>query len=1252
MKSNFFLSLLTGLFLICAPPLANAQEQGIIDIEPNEIRDKVQGEDYENIYRISNLTITFIQTSTYGTTIYAQNDNGGIQIKDDHGVLYERTYQVGDVLEAVSGLLAVPGMGIPYMTPYYDPGEPTQTGQNPNPVTVTIDELKANPHDYESRLIKIEDVEFFERTEGQTFTSSSANYAIRQSAEGSSINARNLDASLDGTPVPATATLVGISTTPSGTIIGLRSPSDITNIGEPEPEPEPSQPNLFSNGGFEEWGNPSIFNPSGSITDWTSQMGYEKETTNILEGEAALKINSGAMANYLTQDIGSALNPIFKAGDTCLILINYYLVESQGEDISMASTWKGSAGIGELDHDADILNNGIFFGGETGKWQQKTFKTTVPEGAVSFTFNLDLNKESTIIFDDFRFTTITPTETEPEPGPAATITASPALLSFEAEINGCDSSEVVTIGGSHIASDIKVEIAGKDAEFFRSPLSAIPAEDLSRSFKLYYSPLEEGPHSAVLVLSNPDADTVEVELRGTTPPPPGEAAITVDGFNLEQFQAPIGGKHEKTVTVSSQNLTEYITVSREGSGMEHFLISSTLLLRNTDAELTITYQPKAAGTHEAQIVFTSGETVTRVTVKGVCGEAAEEWKETFESMPVHDEYGDFYAEGDQGSYHLVNAIATEETDMENRLVRLNGNGAYLAMDFDILDGIKDVTAHISSSPDAEQAAKVLLQSSTDFGLSWQKVQDTMSAPTDGSSRIATWTANISEPVRLRWIVVNPSETKTALDLDNITIHPSERDSLGIDQLLNLDDSNPLASLEESFDGTRHNKPVVLEGWRNILLKGQRPWWTYQHKNTETEEVENYSAKATAYLSTAATTEDYEMWLVTPALDGTVASKIFTFRVMGDLLPEKDSMNSIECYYIERDGEGYFKSLIEVDMPKIADENGEWREFHVNLSQSDINDVFFMAFRFAAPGGRENSAVYYIDDVTYGKTDLASISASVPQIAIEASAYKVATSDPIQIEGHNLSQPIAVSVSGTHANNFDPSVKTLDAQGGALQVNFLAMEPGTYTAELRLSSQGAADLVIPMQATVSDAVPTIIVAAEDLNIALHVAKGQDSVTSDPIIVNPLVLTEDIRISVEGADAGLFNLSRNSIPMNGVNETFTVTFIPEGKSSAAAQIRLSSAGAEDVLIHLAGTAEIDNANDPLREAGIRVWKQGESHFVEAPGLQQVRILDISGRQVQQHTDTQDHVEFSLQGEARGIYILHIQTPQGWFGIKILN
>ena len=70
MKSNFFLSLLTGLFLICTPPLANAQEQGIIDIEPNEIRDKVQGEDYENIYQSKTITESSMNELTKSGTCW------------------------------------------------------------------------------------------------------------------------------------------------------------------------------------------------------------------------------------------------------------------------------------------------------------------------------------------------------------------------------------------------------------------------------------------------------------------------------------------------------------------------------------------------------------------------------------------------------------------------------------------------------------------------------------------------------------------------------------------------------------------------------------------------------------------------------------------------------------------------------------------------------------------------------------------------------------------------------------------------------------------------------------------------------------------------------------------------------------------------------------------------------------------------------------------------------------------------------
>jgi hypothetical protein len=55
-----------------------------------------------------------------------------------------------------------------------------------------------------------------------------------------------------------------------------------------------------------------------------------------------------------------------------------------------------------------------------------------------------------------------------------------------------------------------------------------------------------------------------------------------------------------------------------------------------------------------------------------------------------------------------------------------------------------------------------------------------------------------------------------------------------------------------------------------------------------------------------------------------------------------------------------------DVPDNPDLNGAWREFRVNLAGENLADVFFMGFRFAATGGNQNSVVYYIDDVTYGK----------------------------------------------------------------------------------------------------------------------------------------------------------------------------------------------------------------------------------------------------------------------------------------------
>ena len=54
---------------------------------------------------------------------------------------------------------------------------------------------------------------------------------------------------------------------------------------------------------------------------------------------------------------------------------------------------------------------------------------------------------------------------------------------------------------------------------------------------------------------------------------------------------------------------------------------------------------------------------------------------------------------------------------------------------------------------------------------------------------------------------------------------------------------------------------------------------------------------------------------------------------------------------------------------MKDLNDEWQEFHVDLANQNIEDVFFMGFRFKSMRGSSHSAVYYVDDVTYGRTDV-------------------------------------------------------------------------------------------------------------------------------------------------------------------------------------------------------------------------------------------------------------------------------------------
>ncbi len=320
------------------------------------------------------------------------------------------------------------------------------------------------------------------------------------------------------------------------------------------------------------------------------------------------------------------------------------------------------------------------------------------------------------------------------------------------------------------------------------------------------------------------------------------------------------------------------------------------------------------------------------------------------------------------------------------------------------------------------------------------------------------------------VMVNLQGTATAVD--------EEKPEYATEFVWNQ--TNPYKLLNEKFDDVTHNKMLTITDWQNVVPTGERPWWGYEHKDA-TDNVIEKSAKATTYIWQHENLDGKrgEMWLVTPALDYKNAKgKVFTFRVMGDFMFEGHD-TKFELYYIDATpGLELYQQNLEIEMPNIPDQNGEWIDYHVDLTGQDIADVFFMAFRYDGKIGDDNSVVYYIDDVSWGRTDLPVITADSMQVVMNANPNIAISSGVITIEGKNLTEDIKVTVAGANASKFSVYPETLPTNGGQIAVAFQSDQIGVHEAYLKLSSRGAVDKIIPMAVLVQDITNELTSIAKD------------------------------------------------------------------------------------------------------------------------------------------------------------------------------
>ena len=282
-----------------------------------------------------------------------------------------------------------------------------------------------------------------------------------------------------------------------------------------------------------------------------------------------------------------------------------------------------------------------------------------------------------------------------------------------------------------------------------------------------------------------------------------------------------------------------------------------------------------------------------------------------------------------------------------------------------------------------------------------------------------------------------------------------------------DESNPLTLMNETFDNVDHNKTVKLDRWQNVAPVDERPWWGFDEAKTSPVRGDGRYAKATAYQYGKDSTGIWESWLVTPPLDYKNAEgKIFTFCIMGEYMPDEGNETIMEIYYVDATGEEvYFQDMTENFVyPTTSDENNVWRTFFLNLEpySETVADVFHIAFRYAGPNGGKGAVTYYLDNISWGRTDLPQIIVD-PSYVIDSTA--VAGVDKViaevNVTSKNLTDEILMGFTGANYRSFDLSVSSLPASGGTVSITFDGDEEGIHVAYLVFTSKGAPDRFIPI-----------------------------------------------------------------------------------------------------------------------------------------------------------------------------------------------
>ncbi len=365
--------------------------------------------------------------------------------------------------------------------------------------------------------------------------------------------------------------------------------------------------NLLSNGDFEE--AKTNFPFGAEFTDWSFGAEIAIETTDVQHGEKAFRTVKVSMTRSLQQEVDMQTEAV---GQEFELTIHYKTLEANEGDIFLNTQWNYLRPHSGTPHDSAALNQVLPLSSE---WKELTFRTTKPQDASSLLVSIGVKKKAKVLFDNF---SLCRTEnTDPW------YTLSPERINT-ANCNIGDSVLMATliVRQGNLTQPVNLMITGTGNAAFRLEKSQATAAE--ESIKLWFAPTTMGIYKATLLTDCAEAldyNTTRT-LYATATDSTLLPEITLTPSSLPAFAAKVGESIEDTLTVTSQNCIDFVYVSctnTEENGA--FRINSSLLPRNAESKVCVTFNPSKAGTYSATITFTTtGATPKTMVVTGTATE--------------------------------------------------------------------------------------------------------------------------------------------------------------------------------------------------------------------------------------------------------------------------------------------------------------------------------------------------------------------------------------------------------------------------------------------------------------------------------------------------------------------------------------------------------------------------------------------------------------------------------------------------------